>query len=553
MQSLSQVAINTLFQNASKGTDQAVCIWNHLPESFIATTEFTAGLIQTAATNYTNVTFRYCTAVEGMQRALGFIDTNPPVLNITEFTNNNQLSITIQSSKPLFQPCPFVACRNAFQQYSNITSLCISNGVNQWMVTIPMPQSELARVGIAAVDTNGNCTKVIRKYLPDDLYLDTEDTNYSELSGQWTNTTNAVWGTNARIANLKSPATAQWNLPIPQTGRYALAIQNPTVTNASQNIVIDLASNSTSTLSITLSNGLPPAKWVPLGTAFLNSKATNTVVFSAQSSGQSNETAAVNVIRLIPLPGLNVPSPIITKQPENRTNTVGNAVSFETGWFSFESARCQWYNQNGILTNQTNSILVFTNPTISFSGNYFMVASNSSGTATSAIATLFMNRPPTGIPLGCSTVVNQGIAIPMSDILALSSDPDGDPVIAGAWGYSDNWGHLSQDNNNILYTPATNFIGVDTFTYWLSDSRGGLTSLEGQVFVSDKPLPHLGHVAPIQSRQGWTLRYRQRHPRFIESSFPDHRGIITTRAVSGANGSMNKALVPVCACSVISN
>lgn len=506
MQNLTQAQINTAFANASNGLDQVVCIWNHLPESFVYYTDRTASLIHTASTNYPGVAFRYCTAVEGMQRALGITDTTPPVLDVTETAANDRLTLAIYSSKGLFQPAPFVACRNAFQQYSNITALCISNAPNQWTVTVPMPRSELSRVGIAAVDANGNCATVIRRYLPDDIYIDTKGMEYSEISGNWSNTPNAAWGTNARLATLTVPAAARWSLPVTQSGLYALAAQVPEITNAAGNVTFDILSNNVSIHSISFSAGLPPARWTPLGVVPLDSTASNAVVVTVPASNPANVFAA-NVLRLLPLPGTSVPAPLITRQPENRTNLVGSTVNFEVEFFSFEDAHCQWYNRGGLLRDQTNSTLVVSNATLDLAGGYYAAIANGSGAATSAVARLTMNRPPTGAAHGFATRINQSVVVSMSDLLETASDPDGDPILVGAWGYSDYFGTLSQNASQIIYTSALNFTGVDTFTYWLSDGRGGTLGLRSQVFVTDGPLPLSGHLAPFQSTNGLTLRF----------------------------------------------
>jgi hypothetical protein len=58
------------------------------------------------------------------------------------------------------------------------------------------------------------------------------------------------------------------------------------------------------------------------------------------------------------------------------------------------------------------------------------------------------------------------------DVLANDSDPDADPlsIIAVT---APGFGSAVVSGGSILYTPGGNFPGVDTFSYTISDGRGG--------------------------------------------------------------------------------
>jgi len=51
-----------------------------------------------------------------------------------------------------------------------------------------------------ATDSDGNLATRILRYLPDDLFLDNLDAEYSESQGNWASSTNFAWGTDARVA-----------------------------------------------------------------------------------------------------------------------------------------------------------------------------------------------------------------------------------------------------------------------------------------------------------------------------------------------------------------
>src|SRR4029079_15909932 len=115
--------MNRTFENAAAGVDQVVSLWGHLAESDFVTNiarmhEFT----QTAAKGHPGVKFRYCTAVEAMQRWLGKAGESPPALTLDRTLDGDVLTLRIASDKTLFQPRPFVAVKDLFQRYSLASS-----------------------------------------------------------------------------------------------------------------------------------------------------------------------------------------------------------------------------------------------------------------------------------------------------------------------------------------------------------------------------------------------------------------------------------------------
>ena len=67
--SFSQSLSNSIFQKASNGTDQLVCIWSHLPESdFLDQLIRVDSIIHVSASSFDNVDFEYCTGIEGYQK-----------------------------------------------------------------------------------------------------------------------------------------------------------------------------------------------------------------------------------------------------------------------------------------------------------------------------------------------------------------------------------------------------------------------------------------------------------------------------------------------------
>ena len=90
------------------------------------------------------------------------------------------------------------------------------------------------------------------------------------------------------------------------------------------------------------------------------------------------------------------------------------------------------------------------------------------------------NTPPVPGPHYLGAVVNTPLTISASALAALDYDADGDPLsIIAVSGTSTNGpaGNVTLSGGNVHYTPASNFVGVDQFTYTISDGFTGGTAI----------------------------------------------------------------------------
>jgi hypothetical protein len=309
IQALAQTNLNQMFFEASSGVDQVVCFWDHLPESFIANISRLGSLISSAASAYPTVRFRYSTAIEAMQRWRGLTNEPTPKLTITEATQGSNLVLAITSSIAIFQQRPFVCFRDAFQQYSNITSACMSTGSNSWVVDLGSASNLLAKVSVAVTDVAGNLVTQTLRYLPDDLYLDNRDPEYSEGQGSWTSMTNYAWGVDARTAVLESSRTVQagWDLPISWSGRYHISVQVPSLTNSATNVVFNVLTQGTNAYSVTFPDGIPTNQWAFVASVVLDHTLSNRVEMVVNGLKQPGASAVADVLRLVPVSEATVP------------------------------------------------------------------------------------------------------------------------------------------------------------------------------------------------------------------------------------------------------
>lgn len=96
------------------------------------------------------------------------------------------------------------------------------------------------------------------------------------------------------------------------------------------------------------------------------------------------------------------------------------------------------------------------------------------------------DKPPLTTSVVLATLVNTSLSIDAATILAATSDPDGDNVsVYSADLNSTNNGSIAQSGSTIIYSPATNFQGNDTFSVRVADGRGGFAAVPVLVLVSD--------------------------------------------------------------------
>jgi hypothetical protein len=309
IQNLVQTNLDQMFFEASNGVDQLVCLWDHLPENFVANIARLASMVGQSASNNPSVPFRYCTAVEAMQRWRGLTNVAAPRLEVMANVQGPTVSLVITSSVPIFQQRPFVCFRDAFQQYTNVTAACLPAGSNTWTIDLGRPTNLLAKVAVAVTDEAGNLATQTLRYLPDDLFLDNLDPEYSEGQGTWTSTTNAAWGTDARLMLLESNNTADagWVLPLTWSGRYRLSVQVPTLPNPATNVHFNVWSAGTNIVSVTFPGGIPANQWAFLASVVLDQAVSNRVEMVISGTNQAGAFAVADVLRVIPISEASVP------------------------------------------------------------------------------------------------------------------------------------------------------------------------------------------------------------------------------------------------------
>ncbi len=287
-----------IFARAAAGTDQVVCLWAHLPETdFLDNVRKVNTSAHKVAPLYPGVQFRYCTAVEAMQRWRGTADSVRPHLTFEEISEGSSVRWAIASSEPIFQATPFVTAKNKYGEY--LVLPCYATGSQTWETSIALTRVDLAKVGVAATDTSGNLTIEIRRYLPDDIFIDDADPEYTEHSGLWTTSSNASWGTTSRTSTLAASdsAKAVWAATLTQAATYNIFAQIPALSNPAQQVEFRLMQDNQVVGTKSFLSGVPTNKWVYLGTHFTPSQTSLSVQMVAKGTNQPGRQVAADVIK----------------------------------------------------------------------------------------------------------------------------------------------------------------------------------------------------------------------------------------------------------------
>ena len=109
----------------------------------------------------------------------------------------------------------------------------------------------------------------------------------------------------------------------------------------------------------------------------------------------------------------------------------------------------------------------------------------------------YINRPPVAANDAFSVAFNSSAN--QLDVLANDSDPDGDALTITSVG-APTHGTAAVSGGKISYTPTSGFSGADTFTYAVSDGKGGTASASVTVTVQG-PVNH----PPVAQNDAYTV------------------------------------------------
>ena len=118
-------------------------------------------------------------------------------------------------------------------------------------------------------------------------------------------------------------------------------------------------------------------------------------------------------------------APTITSQPVSQTVNVGSSVTFSVTATGTEPLNYQWYKNSTAISGATSSSYTINSVTTGDAGSYYVIVSNSIGSATSSVATLTVNAPasaPVIVTQPVSQTVDVGQSVRFS-VVAIGTEP----------------------------------------------------------------------------------------------------------------------------------
>ncbi|HSA09576.1 MAG TPA: immunoglobulin domain-containing protein [Candidatus Paceibacterota bacterium] len=487
MANISQAQMNGMFAEAAAGADQVACIWAHLPEvDFLTNAANVHAKAHIAAGTYPTVNFRYCTAVEAMQRWLQTTGEAAPQLDVIEEIQGDWLTLKLNTDKPIFQAQPFVAYKDIYKQTAIVP--CAATGSNSWSARVPCPRSGLCKVGIAVTDDSGHLTTRIIPYfdIPEppppptnvEVVVDNPD---ATMAGSWIYATSSSdkYGPDYRYKTQgDGSACLQFTPSIPAAGDYQVCEWHPQggnrTTNAPYIITYD-GGQQTCYVNQKINGGV----WNILGTFhFSGGTAGNVKITDGfPDTGQVVLADAIRFAQPVQMP------PVILSPPLSQTINAGDAASFFVLPSGTTPMAFQWQFNGSNIAGATGTGYTVNPVLASSAGTYSIVISNTGGIAnTQAVLTVAgLDLPPSII----SQPQNQTVAAGAPVTFAVAAS--GPPPLSCQWRL--NGSPLPSATTTSHVIAEALFADAGTYSVVVSNANGSVTSSNAVLTVIMPPTP----------------------------------------------------------------
>ena len=289
-------------------------------------------------------------------------------------------------------------------------------------------------------------------------------------------------------------AAATVSLTVAVGTPIATAQSVTTAANTAKGITLAANDNDTPVLTLTYTVVANPAHGTLSGTApnltytpASNYAGSDSFNFTASNGTNTSAAATVSITVTGFAPSITSLASVVFTAGRANTFTVTttgapNAALSESG--ALPSGVTFTDNGNGTATLSGT-------PAAGATGNYPLTITANNGISPNATQnfSLVLNRPPTVSAASLGATQNTSVQVSVAKLLAYASDADGDPLsVASVSTVSAQNGTLllsaPGSTGTITYTPASNFVGSDSFTYVVSDGRGGTVTGTVNVTVS---------------------------------------------------------------------
>jgi hypothetical protein len=256
----------------------------------------------------------------------------------------------------------------------------------------------------------------------------------------------------------------------------------PSITSQPASLVLTQGNNAT--FSVSATGDLPLSYQWRLGGSNLSRATSNSfTIASAQASNAGNYDVIVSnssgsATSVVATLTVRVP-PSITTQPVSLIVTQGNNATFSVAATGDPPLNYQWRFGGNSLSGATGSSYAIPSAQAANAGNYDVVVSNSSGSVTSAVATLTVRLPPSITQQPVSLTVTQG------DNATFSVTATGDPQLNYQWRFGGN--NLSGATGNSYTVTGTQAANAGNYDVVVSNNSGSVTSAVAVLTVRIPP------------------------------------------------------------------
>ena len=136
------------------------------------------------------------------------------------------------------------------------------------------------------------------------------------------------------------------------------------------------------------------------------------------------------------------------------------------------------------------------------------VVADDAGNTTTATRLVRVVDVPIAAADTLGTMKNTPVSAPAVKLLANDSDPNGHPLsVVSVSAASSNGGTVFLDGGFLTYTPPAGFIGLDSFTYAISDGLGGTATGTVNVTVTGSDGASLNLISMVRTADGFLVGF----------------------------------------------
>ena len=396
----------------------------------------------------------------------------------TDFTGTNLINYTITDGRGGYATSTATVSVNSHpvanadeiitNKNTSVEINAISNDTDIDGDTITITSAS-ATTGTVTVQTNGNLF-----YTPSTDYTGSDTITYTIIDERG--------GTSNSTVNVSVNA-----LPVANSDEITTNINTSVSINAISNDT-DIDSDALAISSASANSGTVVIQndgnilYTPLTDYTGSDTITYTISDGRGGTANSSVTVTVNTH-----PVANIDEVITNKNTSVSINVIGNDTDADSDSLTVSSASAT----NGFTIIQSDSNILYT-PNTNHIGNdiiSYTISDGKGGTANSTV-NVTVNTPP--VANVDEILINQNIST-IINVIANDTDAEGDSITVST-ASATNGTAVIQSDGTIKYTPNTNYSGVDTITYTISDGRGGTSSSTVTVTVNTHPVANIDEV-----------------------------------------------------------